>query len=106
MKHRGRPVGSDVRNNIIDILYFLKSAYGYEIYKHYIELFPKVTLRVIYYHLTKGISMGEFKIEKIEKNEGNYSWGKMSERTIYSLGDNAKPSMNDSVKKYFQKKNN
>lgn len=104
MKHRGRPVGSGVRNNIIDILYFLKSAYGYEIYKHYIELFPKVTLRLMYYHLAKGISMGEFKVEKVERNEGDYSWGKSSERTIYSLGENAKPAMNTDVKEYFEKK--
>jgi hypothetical protein len=101
MRPRGRPVGSQVRTNIIEILFFLHEAYGYEIYKHYCVLYPKVTLRLMYYHLARGVELGEFKIEKIDKQEGLYSWGKSSERTIYRLGASAKPAMTNQAKEYF-----
>jgi len=100
---KGRPVFSDVRQNIIDILYFMKKGYGYDIYKHYIKLFPKCTQRLIYYHLKKGISTGEIEIEEIKQEEGNYSWGKTVEKTYYKLGKNANPNMNKRVKTYFEK---
>jgi len=51
MAKRGRPVKSEIRQNIVEILFYLKRAYGYDIYKVYIKIFPKVTLRSIYYHL-------------------------------------------------------
>ena len=63
---KGRPVKSEIRQNIVEILYFMKQGYGYEIYKVYIAIFPKVTMRSIYYHLKKGTSLGEFKVSKIE----------------------------------------
>jgi len=101
---KGRPVFSNIRQNIIEILYFMKSGYGYEIYKSYREIFPNVTMRVIYYHLKKGKSIGEFKVSKIERVKGNYSWGPEAEKTYYSLGPNAKPTMNKQVKEFFEKK--
>ena len=100
---RGRPVRSTIRQNIIEILYFLGKAYGYDIYKVYKAVFPKVTLRSIYYHLRKGVSLGEFKIEKIEQEKGDYSWGETAEKIYYSLGDNAKPTGNEKVKEYIDK---
>jgi len=51
---KGRPVKSEIRQNIVEILYFMKQGYGYEIYKVYVAIFPKVTMRSIYYHLRKG----------------------------------------------------
>jgi len=101
---RGRPLGSPIRQNIIEILYFMKSGYGYNIYKTYREIFPKVTMRVIYYHLNKGLNTNEFSIEKVEKEKGDYSWGGEAEKIYYKLGPNAKPSINPIVKEYFDKK--
>jgi len=100
---RGRPIRSAVRENIIEILYFLGKAYGYEIYKVYKVLFPKVTLRLIYYHLKKGIDLEEFKVEKVEKEKGDYSWGGTAEKTYYALGPKAKPKMDKRVKEYIDK---
>lgn len=96
---RGRPIGSAIRQNIVEILYFLKQGYGYDIYKVYKEAFPSVTLRSIYYHLKKGLQLEEFKIERIKSEKGNYSWGESAEKIYYSLGKNAKPSSNIKVKK-------
>ena len=99
---RGRPVKSEIRQNIIEILYFMKEGYGYEIYKAYITIFPKVTMRSIYYHLKKGTSIGEFKVSKVEREKGEYSWGGEAEKTYYSLGEKAKPIGNTKVKEYFE----
>jgi len=101
---RGRPVQSEIRQNIIDILFFMKKGYGYDIYKSYCAVFPKPTLRVIYYHLKKGLSLEEFKIKEIRQEKGEYSWGANAEKIYYSLGPNAKPSINPRVKKHFEGK--
>ena len=101
---RGRPIKSEIRQNIIEILFFMKKGYGYDIYKAYTAVFPKVTMRSIYYHLKKGTDLGEFKVEKIEKEKGDYSWGGEAEKIYYALGDKAKPVGKDNVKEYFDKK--
>ena len=101
---RGRPVKSSIRQNIVEILYFLVKGYGYDIYKAYRDIFPAVTMRSIYYHLNKGIETEEFKIAEVKKEEGNYSWGSSVTKTYYSLGLKAKPSINSEVKKYFDGK--
>ncbi len=101
---RGRPIKSEIRQNIVEILYFMKRGYGYEIYKAYINIFPKVTMRSIYYHLKKGTDLGEFKVDKIEKEKGNYSWGGEAEKIYYALGDKAKAVGNDRAREYFEKK--
>jgi len=100
---RGRPVKSVVRQNIIEILYFLKGAYGYELYKIYREIFPKTTMRNVYYHLKKGVSLKEIEIQKIEKVQGNYSWGPEAEKVFYKLGPNANPKIDLRVKKSLEK---
>ena len=102
--NRGRPIQSKIRQNMVEILYFIKSAYGYELYKHYIEIFPGVTMRSIYYHLKKGLALKEFKISKIKSEKGDYSWGSEAEKIYYSLDVNAKPQIDKKVKKYFEKK--
>ncbi|AJF61712.1 TPA: hypothetical protein HA239_06405 [Candidatus Woesearchaeota archaeon] len=99
MKQRGRPVSSQIRQNIVEILYFLGKGYGYDIYKHYVGIFPKVTMRSIYYHLRKGVELGEFEIEKVEKEKGDYSWGEMAEKVYYRLGRSASPKGDARVKK-------
>ena len=104
MKQRGRPVNSVIRQNMTEILFYLGKAYGYDLYKHYIEIFPKVTLRSIYYHLRKGTELGEFEIEKIEKEKGEYSWGEMAEKIYYKLGKSASPKGDPKVKQYIEKK--
>ena len=101
---KGRPVKSEIRQNVIEILFFMKQGYGYEIYKVYIVIFPKVTMRSIYYHLKKGVSLNEFKVSKVEKEKGDYSWGPEAEKIYYGLGENAKPTGNDKVKEFFDKK--
>lgn len=101
---RGRPVKSHIRQNMVEILYFMKSSSGYDLYKIYRAIYPKVTLRSIYYHLKKGTQIGEFKVEKIEKVKGEYSWGPEAEKTYYKLGSNAKPSIDKRVKEYLDKK--
>jgi len=101
---KGRPVRSEIRENIVEILFFMKEGYGYGIYKVYVAIFPKVTMRSIYYNLKKGVALGEFKVSKVEKEKGDYSWGGEAEKIYYALGENAKPVSNDKVKEHFSKK--
>ena len=98
---RGRPVGSAVRQNILEILHVLKRAHGYQLYKVYRDLYPKVTLRVIYYHLKKGTSLGELEIEKVEKERGDYSWGSQAEKIYYKLGPRASVKGDDRIQAYL-----
>jgi hypothetical protein len=100
---QGRPIGSKVRQNIVEILYFYRQLHGYDLYKIYIDLYPKVTMRLIYYHLKKGLDTGEFKIARLDKKSGNYSWGTTSENVIYELGTNANPMIEPHVKFYWEK---
>lgn len=99
---RGRPVGSAVRQNVLEILNVLGRGHGYQIYKVYRELYPKVTLRVIYYHLKKGQELGELEIEKVEKEKGDYSWGSEAEKIYYKLGPKAKITGDDRVRAYVE----
>lgn len=103
MARRGRPTYSKVRQNIVEILYFMGEGYGYQIYKVYKDLFPAVTLRVIYYHLRKGQEIGEFEVAEVKKTKGDYSWGGEAEKIYYKLGPKAKPSLDPAVKGYFDK---
>jgi len=102
---RGRPIKSQIRQNLIELLFFLKEGYGYDLYKHYKEIFPAVSMRVIYYHLKKGTDLGEFKINKVIKENGNYSWGSETEKIYYSLGKEAQPIGNERVKDMIDRKN-
>jgi hypothetical protein len=100
----GRPLGSPIRQNLIELLGAMGSGYGYEIYKAYIEIFPKVTMRSIYHHLKKGTLIEEFKVNKIVKEKGDFSWGPEAEKIYYGLGPNAKAKGNPLVSEYFKKK--
>ena len=100
---RGRPLKSMIRQNIVEILYFLGEGYAYDIYKIYIQLFPKVTMRSIYYHLKKGVDIQEFVVKDIKKEKGDYSWGSEAEKIYYSLGPSASPRMLLRIKEFFDK---
>ena len=99
---RGRPTGSQVRQNVIEILYQAKKLHGYRICLVYKKLFPKVTMRAIYYHLKKGVALSEIKVAEIKKEKGNYSWGGEVERIYYKLGENARPVGNQQVAEHFK----
>jgi hypothetical protein len=101
-RSKGRPLGSKVRQNIVEILYFYKELHGYELYKIYLDLYPKVSQRLIYYHLKKGVDTGEFLVSKQEKKTGNYSWGQSSENIIYCLGQSASPLIDARIKMYME----
>jgi len=101
---RGRPVFSQVRQNIIEILAVAKKAYGYEIYAMYREIFPQASLRLIYYHLKKGVSIGELKVHKVVMEKGEYSWGTEAEKTYYALGDKAEPKGDKKVTKIIERR--
>ena len=101
---RGRPVNSEIRQNMVEILFYLREAYGYEIYKVYKEVFPTVTLRSMYYHLKKGCSIGEFEKVRVEKDQGEYSWGPSTERIIYRLGSKASPVGDSRVEQFLQER--
>ncbi len=100
---RGRPTKSQVRQNMIELLFHMKEAYGYDLYRSYKKIFEPVTMRLIYYHLKKGITLGEFKVSRIEKEKGDFSWGGEVEKTYYALGEKAKPKGEARVKEFFGK---
>ncbi|MFP4403549.1 MAG: hypothetical protein ACOC3X_01690 [Nanoarchaeota archaeon] len=102
-KRKGRPLKSQIRQNIIDILFFIKEGYGYDIHKIYLQIFPKCTSKSIYYHLKKGVLLEEFEIKKIKQEKGDYSWGSSVEKIYYKLGKNAKPTNSKRVKEYLDK---
>lgn len=99
---RGRPQGSPVRQNITELLAQFGELHGYDVYRHYVKIFPKVSIRAVYYSLRKGAKKGFFKVAKIEKQTGNYSWGPEAQRVYYSLGELAKPTGDSKAKKYFE----
>ena len=101
---RGRPVKSQIRQNVIEILHFMGEGYAYELYKVYRDVFAPVTMRSIYYHLKKGLVTEEFKLKHIKKEQGDYSWGTQAEKIYYELGPNASPLIDPKVKDYFDKK--
>jgi hypothetical protein len=102
--NRGRPIGSAVRQNVVEILYFIGSGHGYHIFKIYKQIYPKITLRGIYYHLKKGQETGEFEIDKINREKGEYSWGGEAEKILYRLGKNAKPRIDQRIKALIEAK--
>jgi len=85
VKKQGRPIGSNVRTNIINLLSKEGPMHGYQIYQEYIKYYPKVSMRLIYYHLKKGVSLEELKIHKIEKKKGEFSWGNEVQNILYAV---------------------
>lgn len=100
---RGRPVGSKIRQKIIEILCHVKSMHGYEIYKHYQEIFGKVAMKSIYYNLNKGVDIGEIEIESSKEELGDYSWGDKAMKTYFKNGPNANPKYLKYVERKLKK---
>lgn len=94
---RGRPVHSEIRQNIMDLLFYLKKGYGYQIAKIYMEIFPKCTRESVYYHLKKGVDLGQFVIHEVRNEEGDFSWGPTVQKTYYSLGESASPRQSSRI---------
>ena len=94
---RGRPVGSDIRQRLIDILAVKGQAYGYELHKIYCELFPPCTREVVYYHMRTGVKLGQFVIDKVVDEKGEYSWGPTVQKTYYRIGPAAQPRQNEAI---------
>ncbi|MBT4445814.1 hypothetical protein HOA92_03975 [archaeon] len=99
---RGRPTKSPIRQNIIEILFYLKKGYGYSIYQIYNEIFTPVHIRSIYYHLTKGVNTGEILLDEIKEEKGDFSWGSKVEKIYYTLGPESRVSGNNKVAEYFR----
>ncbi|NQV91069.1 hypothetical protein HQ489_01200 [Candidatus Woesearchaeota archaeon] len=100
---RGRPVKSEIRQNIIEILHFMGEGYGYQVAKIYNEIFPTVTQRSVYYHLRKGVQTEELEVHKVKVEKGDYSWGDTVEKIYYSLGNRAEPRGKKRVQKHLEK---
>ncbi len=97
---RGRKPASLVRSNMIELLYVLKQSHGYDLALHYNAIFPKVSQRLIYYHLKKGVDLGIFEVAAVKKEKGTYSWGATAEKIYYTLSNNAAPVGNRKVQQY------
>lgn len=82
-----------IRENIKKILSIIEEINGYDLYKIYIEVYPKVTMRSIYYHLTKGQELNEFKIKRIIEQKGDFSWGSTSRKVFYKINTVDVPSI-------------
>ncbi len=99
----GRPTRSQIRQNIVEILHYAGSLYGYRIAKIYNEVFPHVTQRSIYYHLRKGTQTKEINVNKIEEEKGDFSWGTSVEKIYYELGSQAQVKGDRRVSTFFKK---
>ncbi len=96
---RGRPVKSIVRDRMKEILLILGNSYGYEIYKVYTAAFSKITIRSMYYHLDKGVELGEFNLVGVKEERGDYTWGDRTTRRYYNLGKKVEGKINDELLK-------
>lgn len=98
---RGRKPSSDIRDRILQILSCMDKAYGYEIFDHYLALFPPVHMRSIYYHLRKAVNLNQAKVSEIKHAQGDYSWGPTAQRIYYSVSKDAQVVVSQEVKEYF-----
>lgn len=99
---RGRPLKSAIRQNVVEILSALgRPCYGYELYRMYRRIFPRATLRVLYYHLRKGVATGEFTVARVEEAKGKYSWGSSAEKVYYTLGPMAQPKGDSRIQEFL-----
>lgn len=99
---RGRPCRSEIRQNIINLLQYMESGYGYEIHKLYIQHFHPCTRESVYYHLKKGQALGEIEVKDIVSEKGDYSWGPTVEKTYYMLGPKANPREDPDLKRFVE----
>ena len=94
---RGRPKGSVIRDRMQEIVALLGVSYGYEIYKAYTAAFSKINIRSMYYHLSKGVELGEFVLAGAKKEQGAYTWGDRTTRMYYVLGPEGKQTESEEL---------
>ncbi len=80
-----RKPGSLVRARIISLLQQHGEMHGYKLAILYNKEYAKVSQRLIYYHLKKGVNLEEIKISKIVEEKGDYSWGNKVSRVYYKV---------------------
>ncbi|MFW6378805.1 MAG: hypothetical protein ACOCZV_02175 [Nanoarchaeota archaeon] len=102
---RGRPSYSLVRERLKQLLYLLGPLTAYDAHKHYVELFAKTSRRNVYYQLSKGEELGFFKIDRVEEEHGDYSWGSTSRKVYYELAAKTPVSIDKRVREHAQKVN-
>lgn len=95
---------SNIRQNVVEILYYLHSGHGYRVSKIYNMIFPEVSQRLIYYHLRRGIQTKEIEIKERKQEFGDFSWGSTVEKIVYALGPLAFPKGNLRVKEFLEKR--
>jgi len=66
---RGRPTQSDIRQRLIEILFVKGTTYGYKLHKYYQKIYGPCTREVVYYHLRKGVDLGEFALAEIKATQ-------------------------------------
>jgi hypothetical protein len=97
-KKLGRKPKSEIRDELIELLYFMREAYGYQLYKKYCKVYEKkVSMRSIYYHLNKGVELGVFNLKEIREVKGEFSWGTGVKQVIFQLGEAANPQGNKEI---------
>jgi hypothetical protein len=103
-KKLGRKPKSQIRDDIVELLYFLKEAYGYDLYKKYCKVYDKkISMRSIYYHLNKGVELGVFNLKEVRDVKGEFSWGSGAKQVIFQLASGANPK---ALKEVEEKVNN
>lgn len=70
---KGRPIGSEIRDMMAEILKDNPDISGYTIHKKFRDKFRRkhTCLRNIYYHLQKGVVLGIFEISSVAQSEQN-----------------------------------
>ncbi|MEK6845267.1 MAG: hypothetical protein AABY26_00795 [Nanoarchaeota archaeon] len=99
-----RKRSSNIRQNMVEILYYLHSGYGYQLSKIYNMIFPEVSQRLIYYHLRRGLQTKEIEIKERKQESGDFSWGSSVEKIVYALGPLALPKGNMRVKEFLEQR--
>ena len=85
---RGRPVKSQIRDNIHTILSAISSSYGYELWRIYQIAMAKTgykptTSRIFYYHLYKGMELNLWESGGEEHKLNYNSWEGSTSRKLY-----------------------
>ncbi|HDP73973.1 MAG TPA: hypothetical protein ENN46_03410 [Candidatus Woesearchaeota archaeon] len=99
----GRKPYSEIRENIIRILFVIGKGDGYLISKIYERVFPHVTMRSVYYHLNKGLELGTFNVEEVAEEQGSFSWGSVARKVYYSLSPARVVQLDPALREKIQK---
>ena len=86
MVKKGRPTRSIIRDNLINLIKTNPGLAGYDYFKLYLSYYPKCTLRSIYYHLDKAVSLGDLTYS-VDETKRSIS----GQNKIYSPGSSVTP---------------